>query len=284
MPTVDHTVSYAAAVPWARPVRGSATPRVAWRRGTAPALAEVAIAVPAPYTREVGEGLVDGPTTVERFTNASEAEPHCGRCGAGVELPRACPSCHRGNLAVHSFCGWCGASLLPSDPARAGEVTVLTSEPCESGAMTIVAAGEAVRPPAEADITVQGRTDSTTPEYRAIDGVAVVLLGSPQVGGRSLPRTTYRLELGEAFDVAAPDVERPATFTATVHGLRFEALGDLDGVYLRLRGNERPTAHREVRVEQDLGAFQAMAPGETLPIGSLAIIGNALVRIEGIAS
>ena len=260
-----------------------------WRRGTAPALVEDAIA-PAPptvaaYTLDRAEGM-DAPTTVELVASTSQLEPQCGHCGGGVELPRTCPSCRRGNLEVHSFCGWCGDPLLPTviDPVRSGEVTLLASTPCESGEMTLVLQGEAAHPPAEGDVTVQGRTDSTIAEYHAVDGIAVVLLGSPGVGGRSLPRTTYRLDLGEPFDVIAPDAQRPATFTATVHGLRFDALGDLDGVYIRVRGSEVPIAFRRVRVEPELGTFQAVAPGETLPLGSLAIIGNAFVRIEGIAS
>ena len=272
----ERTVCYAAAASTAfRSVRPSATPRVVWKRGTAPALT-IAPARPQidAYTGQTGEGMADGQIAVEE-----------------LRFDRECAACHRGNLAVHTFCGWCG-QRLPStvmDPAHTGEITLIASTPCDSGEMTTV---EPARPASECEVTQSHDTsgaiglESTVvdADYRNVEGVAVVLLGTPQVGGRSQPRTTYRLELGEPFDVAAPGSQRPATFTATVHGLRFDAIGDLDGVYIRLRGREQPIAFRRVRVEQELGAFQAVGPGETLPIGSLAIIGNALVRIEAIAS
>jgi hypothetical protein len=272
----ERTVCYAAATsPAFRSVRLSATPRVVWKRGTEPGLtiAPASHRIDA-YTGQTGEGMADGQIAVEQ-----------------LRFDRECATCHRGNLAVHAFCGWCGKRLPPTvmDPSNTGEITLIASTPCDSAEMTTVDAG---RPACEAEVTQSHDTsgaiglESTVvdADYRNVDGVAVVLLGTPQIGGRSQPRTTYRLELGEPFDVAAPGLQRPATFTATVHGLRFDAIGDLDGVYLRLRGRQEPIAYRRVRVEQELGAFQAVGPGETLPIGSLAIIGNALVRIEAIAS
>jgi hypothetical protein len=240
----------------------------------------------------------DGQRALAPYEGTSRTELQCTRCGAEVHLDRTCPSCNRGNLAAHSFCGWCGERLPPTviDPVRSAEITLLASTPCESGEMTL-STSEHPRHPDESDVTLHNGVEAsatasgplqestvTDGEYRTVDGVAVVLLGTTDVGGRSLPRTTYRLELGEPFDVAVPDLERPATFTATIGGLRFDALGDLDGVYIRVRNRERPIAYRRVRVEPELGTFQAVGPGETLPVGSLAIIGNALVRIEAIAS
>jgi hypothetical protein len=242
--------------------------------------------------------MADGRITVEPIEGTSRSEPQCGHCGADIRLDRTCGACGRGNLAAHAFCGWCGERLPPTvmDPVRTGEIT-LASTPCESGEMTLISTVEPARHPAEGEVThhsgIDPRETSSGPaqestvadvEFRSVDGVAVVLLGSPEIGGRSQPRTTYRLELGEPFDVTSLDREQPATFTATVDGLRFDAIGDLDGVYIRVRSSERPIAYRRVRVEQELGTFQAVAPGETLPIGSLAIIGNALVRIEAIAT
>ena len=114
------------------------------------------------------------------------------------------------------------------------------------------------------------------------DGLTVTLLGEAS-GRTSRSRTQpvlYRLELGEPFDVDGPAIESPGTFTATVEGLRLDSLGSLEGVYRRVSRDEKPVAYRRLRVIRELGTFQALAPGETIPLGSLAILDRVLVRIE----
>jgi hypothetical protein len=119
------------------------------------------------------------------------------------------------------------------------------------------------------------------PAVQPADGVLVSMLG--EVGGdrrsRSRP-VLYRLELGEPFDVDDPSLEAPGTFTATIDGLRLDSLGSLEGVYRQVRRDEKPVPYRRLRVSRELGTFQALAPGETIPLGCLAILDRVLVRVE----
>ncbi len=108
-----------------------------------------------------------------------------------------------------------------------------------------------------------------------------MLLGDVASNGPREEVARYRLELDEPFDVDGPAVSSPATFTATIDGLKLDSLGDLEGVYVRVGRGRQPIAYRRLRVVRDLGTFQALAPGETIPLGVMAILDQALVRIEG---
>ncbi len=143
------------------------------------------------------------------------------------------------------------------------------------------------------DSTSPGRVEAefTTPEgvvdeptvmhATTSDGLIVSMLGGMEGGRPSRSRPVlYRLELGEPFDVDGLDLSAPGTFTATVEGLRLDSLGSLEGVYRRVSRDEKPVAYRRLRVIRELGTFQALAPGETIPLGSMAILDRVLVRIE----
>ena len=207
-----------------------------------------------------------------------------------LRLERECPSCHKGNLNVHSFCGWCGKPLSdPSVPVDSTSVTVIAAATCESGAITNVTSS--TMSPQEVEVTltvpistgggelVSGFEATVAKDLPQVDGLAIVLLGTPE---EAAPPVTYRLDIGEPFDVAGPGIDSPATFTATMDGLRLDARGDVEDVYLRVRSRDRAIAYRKTKVERNLGTFQAVAPGETLPPGAMAIIGSALVRVDPI--
>ncbi len=116
------------------------------------------------------------------------------------------------------------------------------------------------------------------------DGLVVSMLGELGELGESRKPVSgavlYRLELGEPFDVDGPNLEAPGTFTATYDGLRLDSLGSLEGVYRRVTRDQKPVAYRRLRVIRELGTFQALAPGETIPLGCMAILDRVLVRIE----
>lgn len=145
-----------------------------------------------------------------------------------------------------------------------------------------------------AELTVPGRVPAedgafeptvmhTVPVTRA-DSLVVSMLGELGELGKSRKPVSgavlYRLELGEPFDVDGPNLEAPGTFTATVDGLRLDSLGSLEGVYRRVTRDQKPVAYRRLRVIRELGTFQALAPGETIPLGCMAILDRVLVRIE----
>ena len=44
--------------------------------------------------------------------------------------------------------------------------------------------------------------------------------------------------------------------------------------------DEKPVAYRRLRVIRELGMFQALAPGEHIPLGCMAILDRVLVRVE----
>ena len=145
-----------------------------------------------------------------------------------------------------------------------------------------------------ADATVPGRIPSHDEGFEPTvmrnvpatqtDGVVVSMLGElGDVGKSRKPfsgAVLYRLELSEPFDVDGPNLEAPGTFTATVDGLRLDSLGSLEGVYRRVTRDQKPVAYRRLRVIRELGTFQALAPGETIPLGCMAILDRVLVRIE----
>lgn len=110
-------------------------------------------------------------------------------------------------------------------------------------------------------------------------GLCVVLLGETAVG---VPIDAYPLEYGEPLDVDGPELSHPATFTATPHGLRLDSLGGLKGVYQRLEPRSRRIQWRRLRTERELGTFQALAPGEYIPAGSLALIDDVLIRVDAV--
>jgi hypothetical protein len=197
-----------------------------------------------------------------------------------VELDVKCRSCDGDNYGRHKFCGWCGVEL--------GAPTVATDEVTDHAALGVPGLGGDSTSPGQvaADPTTPGvepAEEATVlrPAVQPADGVLVSMLG--EVGGdrrsRSRP-VLYRLELGEPFDVDDPSLEAPGTFTATIDGLRLDSLGSLEGVYRQVRRDEKPVPYRRLRVSRELGTFQALAPGETIPLGCLAILDRVLVRVE----
>lgn len=145
-----------------------------------------------------------------------------------------------------------------------------------------------------AELTVPGRVPSQAEGFEPTvmrnvpathaDALVVSMLGELGDLGNSRKvqssAVLYRLELGEPFDVDGPNLEAPGTFTATVEGLRLDSLGSLEGVYRRVTRDQKPVAYRRLRVIRELGTFQALAPGETIPVGCMAILDRVLVRIE----
>lgn len=116
---------------------------------------------------------------------------------------------------------------------------------------------------------------------QTLDSIVVSMLGEASGGRGSRSRPVlYRLDLGEPFDVDDEGLDAPGTFTATIDGLRLDSLGSLEGVYRQVRRDEKPIAYRRLRVIRELGTFQALAPGEAIPVGCLAILDRVLVRVE----
>ena len=198
-------------------------------------------------------------------------QQRAGRPGAHVKLDVRCRRCGGDNYARHKFCGWCGYELgAPEDLTDHAAVGI----PGIGGDST--SPGQA-----EADSTIPGPVTNPI-ATSGIDALIVSMLGElGDVRGvtRSGP-VLYRLELGEPFDVDGPNLDAPGTFTATVEGLRLDSLGELEGVYRRVSRDEKPIAYRRLRVIRELGTFQALAPGEYIPMGSMALLDRVLVRIE----
>ena len=199
-----------------------------------------------------------------------------------MKLDAHCRACGGQNYARHKYCGWCGEALELS-----------TDEITDHAVVGVPGIGGDSTSPGQvaAEFTVPGQAGGFEPTVRKplaatqVDGLIVSMLGA--LGERSeLGRTSisgavlYRLELGEPFDVDGPNLEAPGTFTATVEGLRLDSLGSLEGVYRRVSRDEKPIAYRRLRVIRELGTFQALAPGESIPLGCMAILDHVLVRIE----
>lgn len=199
-----------------------------------------------------------------------------GRSATHVKLDVSCRTCGGDNYGRHKYCGWCGIEM--------GAPTVAIDD------VTDVAAGVADSTSAGATSTDRTNPGSLpnddvtvmrTAVPATLDGVIVSMLGELDRGRPSRSRPVlYRLELGEPFDVDGANIEAPGTFTATVEGLRLDSLGSLEGVYRRVSRDEKPIAYRRLRVIRELGTFQALAPGETIAVGSMAILDRVLVRIE----
>ncbi len=201
-----------------------------------------------------------------------------GRSTTHVKLDVKCSTCGGDNYGRHKYCGWCGVEM--GAPDVVDEVTdhaAVGGDVVDSTAVGPLAS-ERTNPGgvADADATVM-RSAVATP----LDGLIVSMLGELGAGRPSRSRPVlYRLDLGEPFDVDGPSIEAPGTFTATVEGLRLDSLGSLEGVYRRVRRDEKPIAYRRLRVIRELGTFQALAPGETISVGCMAILDRVLVRIE----
>jgi len=205
------------------------------------------------------------------------------RSGTHVKLDIRCRTCGGDNYARHKYCGWCGVELGAAQPVN-DEIT-------DHAAVGIPGiGGDATSPGQVADeMTVPGQAPAFEPTVARpvapqADGLVVAMLGEVgELGGRSTRvsgAVLYRLELGEPFDVDGPNLEAPGTFTTTVEGLRLDSLGSLEGVYRRVSRDEKPVAYRRLRVIRELGTFQALAPGEHIPIGCMAILDRVLVRVE----
>ncbi|MCR9165607.1 MAG: hypothetical protein ACE37F_00345 [Nannocystaceae bacterium] len=188
-----------------------------------------------------------------------------------MKLDVRCRTCGGDNYARHKYCGWCGVEMGAlsgdeiTDHAAVG-VPGLVGDATSPG--QVAAEPTAVRP---------------IPSTHA-DSLVVAMLGELSASGKSRSPVSgavlYRLELGEPFDVDGPNLQAPGTFTATVEGLRLDSLGSLEGVYRRVTRDQKPVAYRRLRVIRELGTFQALAPGETIPLGCMAILDHVLVRIE----
>lgn len=199
-----------------------------------------------------------------------------------MKLDVRCRTCGGDNYARHEYCGWCGVEMRVSsdeitDHAAVG-IPGLVGDSTSPGQV----AAEATMPrrvPAETggfEPTVMRTVPATH-----TDGLIVSMLG--ELGKDRKPASgavLYRLELGEPFDVDGPNLEAPGTFTATVDGLRLDSLGSLEGVYRRVMRDQKPVPYRRLRVIRELGTFQALAPGELVPLGCMAILDRVLVRIE----
>lgn len=177
----------------------------------------------------------------------------------------ACPRCTRVNEREFSYCGYCGAPLI-ARTHDSGDYTVVRSLTADQED-TVAGA-----------VLIDSRLASTVPEAGdTAAGLVVVTLANDGTEQGE----TFRLQLGEPFDVDGPDLMRPGTFTATAAGLRLDALGGLEGVYVRVRPPFDPVQWRRLR-QCKLGTFQAIAPGEILPVGCLAIVHSAFVRIDSV--
>ncbi len=202
-----------------------------------------------------------------------------GRSATHVKLDVQCRTCGGDNYGRHKYCGWCGiemgtSGLAVDDVTDHAAVGSAGAESTSTGSV----ANDRTNPGSVSD------ADATVMEPVAaahLDGLIVSMLGELDGGraSRSSP-VLYRLELGEPFDVDGPSIEAPGTFTATVEGLRLDSLGSLEGVYRRVSRDEKPVAYRRLRVIRELGTFQALAPGETIAVGRMAILDHVLVRIE----
>lgn len=212
-------------------------------------------------------------------------QQRASRPGTHVKLDVRCRTCGGDNYARHKYCGWCGV-----------EMTVSSDETTDVAAVGVPGlVGDSTSPgQVAAELTVPGRVPAerggfeptvlrTVPATQA-DSLVVSMLGELGELGKSRKPVSgavlYRLELGEPFDVDGPNLEAPGTFTATVDGLRLDSLGSLEGVYRRVTRDQKPVAYRRLRVIRELGTFQALAPGETIPLGCMAILDRVLVRIE----
>lgn len=202
-----------------------------------------------------------------------------GRSATHVKLDVKCRTCGGDNYGRHKYCGWCGIEMAA--PGLAID-DVTDHAAGGSGIGESTSAG-----PLETDQTNHnsGSNEDATvmqPVVTAnLDGLIVSMLGELDRGRPTRSRPVlYRLELGEPFDVDGPSIEAPGTFTATVEGLRLDSLGSLEGVYRRVSRDEKPIAYRRLRVIRELGTFQALAPGETIAVGCMAILDHVLVRVE----
>lgn len=231
-------------------------------------------------------------------------DPRCEGCGIGLPLPRTCSTCARGNLAIHSFCGFCGTRLPESAPDTtttvgfypSEEITLLSggAAPVHSDQITVISDNPGTdphaHPPAEllethseppTKVNLQTTTGYTQPlpvgDSLRGTGLCVLLLETDQ---STEPNQLYPLEYGEPLDVDGPELTHPGTFTATPEGLRLDSLGGLRGVYLRLDPRSPRTPWRRLRTERDLGTFQALAPGESIPPGAMAYIDDILIRVD----
>ncbi len=200
-----------------------------------------------------------------------------------VKLDVRCRRCGGDNYARHKYCGWCGVEM--GAPVREDEAT-------DVAVVGVPGIGGDTTNPGQvaAELTVPGQVAGFEPTIKKpiaatqVDGLVVSILG--ELGESGVARKSssgavlYRLELGEPFDVDGPNLHAPGTFTATVEGLRVDSLGSLEGVYRRVSRDEKPTSYRRLRVIRELGTFQALAPGECIPMGCMAILDRVLVRIE----
>lgn len=200
-----------------------------------------------------------------------------GRSATHVKLDVKCRTCGGDNYGRHKYCGWCGVEMGAPGVAMddvTDHAAVGVGESTSAGPL----ANDRTNPGgvSDADATVM-RSVVAAP----VDGLIVSMLGEMDGGRSSRSRPVlYRLELGEPFDVDGPSIEAPGTFTATAEGLRLDSLGSLEGVYRRVSRDEKPVAYRRLRVIRELGTFQALAPGETIAVGCMAILDRVLVRIE----
>ena len=243
--------------------------------------------------------LVSGVVRVPGWV--ASGEPHCHGCGHRQDAPRRCPRCQRGNLELHSFCGYCGCSLLRSSGSPSAitnldgwlseEITLSRPIQLNSQELTLLPANDETDTREEkafqmvfeelASTHSEGipapTLANTISENRGELGMCVVLLGDASAVE---PLAIFPLQLGEPLDVDGPELIRPGTFTATPAGLRLDARGGLRDIYARLDGHHRAVQGRRLRHEPSLGTFQAISLGEVVPYGSFAFIDDALIRVD----
>jgi hypothetical protein len=113
-----------------------------------------------------------------------------------------------------------------------------------------------------------------------LEGLCVVLLDRNDEYGP--PADVYPLLFGELFDVDAPSMSRPATFSAQFIGLRLENAGGLNGVFVRIEHGTPVQDPTRIRQDPELGLFLAIERGDVIAVGDLALIDDVLVRIDAV--
>ena len=92
----------------------------------------------------------------------------------------------------------------------------------------------------------------------------------------------FPLEFNEPLDIDGQRFVQKATFTAVRTGLRLDRMGSLGTVYACLDGRIPLVSGRARRYERTMGTFQAIKPGEILPLRSFAFLDHALIRIDAL--
>lgn len=203
--------------------------------------------------------------------------PRCHSCGADLcsehgPTGRYCEGCGRTTMSAFAYCGWCGRPLPGADP----EMATVATQPHFSEQLTVVAdppahARTAVLAPSDR-ITLPTRTHGehegavtvadTAADATDVDdvrppsrGLCVVVLADADLR----PVDVFPLHNGEVFDVDAPYMARPASFTATPGGLRLDDLGSLEGVYVQLEELTRLRSGDRFRVGNHRFQFEVVA-------------------------